>query len=158
MEVTGAWSREEAEAFLTSDAGTVPIRLACHTPDGELWMLSLWYQYRDGDLLCATGADADVVRYLRADPSVAFEVSVEEPPYVGVRGNGTASVEPDPEKTLLRDLLDRYLGGTDSSLAERLLADDREEVVLRIDAARFHSWDFTDRMADAVADGGTSLE
>ncbi|WP_336024335.1 hypothetical protein [Halobellus salinisoli] len=48
MEVTGAWSRPELTEFL--DAERVPVRLACHTPSGHLWMLSLWYLWTDGDV------------------------------------------------------------------------------------------------------------
>jgi len=144
----GAWSAAEATAYL--EAATVPIRVACRTPSGGLWMLSLWYRYRDGAFHCATSADADVVRYLEADPDVAFEVSANDPPYRGVRGAGTASITPDEDKALLEALLDRYLGGTDSALAERLLAADRREVHVRIDPERCYSWDFSERMADAV--------
>lgn len=147
VRVTGAWSRSEAEAFL--ETTTVPIRLACHTPAGGLWMLSLWYRYDEGTIACATSADAEIVRYLRHDPGVAFEVSVNQPPYRGVRGAGTARIEPDSEKTLLRALFDRYLGGTDSELAETLLAEEREEVRILIDPERLYSWDFSDRMPAA---------
>lgn len=148
---TGEWDRAGVTAFLTD--ATVPVRLACRTPAGGLWMLSLWYRF-DVDaerLVCATAAGADVVEYLRADGGVAFEVSTNDPPYRGVRGNGRATVAPDDDKAALRSLLDRYLGGTDSSLAARLLDPDRDEVVIRIDPERVYSWDFTERMRD-VAD------
>jgi len=144
---TGQWSREEAGTFLRET--TVPVRLACERPDGALWMLSLWFRYREGALWCATASDADVVGYLRRDDRVAFEVSTNDPPYRGVRGDGTATVAGDDDKDLLRDLLERYLGGTDSPLARRLLDDDRDEVVVRVEPNRAYSWDFTDRMADA---------
>jgi nitroimidazol reductase NimA-like FMN-containing flavoprotein (pyridoxamine 5'-phosphate oxidase superfamily) len=145
---TGAWSEAEATAYL--EAATVPVRVACTRPDGGLWMLSLWYRYRDGELRCATSADADVVAYLEHDDSVAFEVSDNDPPYRGVRGSGTVAVEPDEGKTLLRELFQRYLGGTDNALADRLLAEDREEVALSISPERLYTWDFSERMADAV--------
>jgi nitroimidazol reductase NimA-like FMN-containing flavoprotein (pyridoxamine 5'-phosphate oxidase superfamily) len=152
MRRTGPWSNEEAATFLES--ATVPVRLACRTPDGGLWMLSLWYEWVGGDepeLCCATGADADVVRYLRANDEVAFEVSTNDPPYRGVRGRGTATIEPDEGKALLRSLLERYLGGTDNELGAFLLDDEREEVRIRISPERLHSWDFTDRMRDVTA-------
>ncbi|WP_440008431.1 pyridoxamine 5'-phosphate oxidase family protein [Halomicrococcus sp. SG-WS-1] len=145
---TGVWSAEEVEAFL--ERTTVPLRLACTTPSGRLWMVSLWFRYRDGDLLCATSKGAEVVRYLDDDPHVAFEVSTNDPPYSGVRGNGTVTIEPDAGEETLRALLDRYLGGTDSGLARRLLSSDREEVALRIEPDRVYSWDFADRMRDAT--------
>jgi nitroimidazol reductase NimA-like FMN-containing flavoprotein (pyridoxamine 5'-phosphate oxidase superfamily) len=147
-EYTGEWGRAEVAAFL-ADA-RVPIRLACRTPDGGLWMLSLWYDFDpdDGAFVCATSASADVVRYLRADDGVAFEVSTNDPPYRGVRGRGTATVVPESGKETLRSLLERYLGGTDSALAERLLDPERDEVAIRVDPERCYSWDFTDRMRD----------
>jgi nitroimidazol reductase NimA-like FMN-containing flavoprotein (pyridoxamine 5'-phosphate oxidase superfamily) len=147
---TGAWSEDEAEAYLTES--TVPIRLACRTPAGGLWMLSLWYRYEEGAFHCATGADADVVEYLEADPEVAFEISDNRPPYKGARGAGTATIGPDEDKALLETLLHRYLGGTDSELAGRLLDADREEVRIRIEPDRLYTWDFTDRMADVTTE------
>jgi hypothetical protein len=100
------------------------------------------------ELRCATSADAAVVEYLRNDPAVAFEVSTNHPPYRGVRGRGTASIEPDTDKKLLRSLFERYLGGTDNDLGDFLLDPDRGEVRIRITPERLHSWDFTERMAD----------
>jgi nitroimidazol reductase NimA-like FMN-containing flavoprotein (pyridoxamine 5'-phosphate oxidase superfamily) len=142
----GAWDREQVAAFLAETV--VPVRLACRTPAGRLWMLSLWFRPDTESLQCATAADADVVRYLRADGEVAFEVSTNEPPYRGVRGNGTATVSPDEDKQLLVSLVGRYLGGTDSQLAGRLLGRERPEVELRIEPRSVYSWDFTDRMRD----------
>jgi nitroimidazol reductase NimA-like FMN-containing flavoprotein (pyridoxamine 5'-phosphate oxidase superfamily) len=141
---TGVWDAAEVAAFC--DDHPIPLRLGCRTPRGGLWMLSLWYSHDDGRFRCATKADADVVGFLRADPTVAFEVSTNEPPYRGVRGAGTASVAPDEEKDLLRSLLERYLGGTDSTLARRLLDPDRDEVTVTVTPDRIHSWDFGGRM------------
>lgn len=143
----GPWSRDHLTNFLAET--TVPLRLACRTRTDRLWLVTLWFAYRDGAFHCATGGEADVVEFLEADPGVAFEVSVNQPPYKGVRGNGRASIEPDPEKSVLTDLLERYLGGTDSGLAERLLAADREEVRIEIEPARLVSWDYSDRMPEA---------
>ncbi|WP_101294298.1 pyridoxamine 5'-phosphate oxidase family protein [Halegenticoccus soli] len=150
VSVSGAWSLEGVEAFF--DDAAIPLRLACRTPADDLWMLSLWYVYREGELRCATGRDADVVRFLESNPEVAFEASTNEPPYRGVRGRGVAAVEPDENKALLRDLLERYLGGIDSRLAASLLSPEREEVRIRIEPTKLYSWDFADRMADASAD------
>ncbi|WP_394743360.1 pyridoxamine 5'-phosphate oxidase family protein [Natronococcus roseus] len=148
MKVRGSLSREDVAAFL--DGRTVPIRLGCRTPADHPWMVSLWYRRREGDdgwrLECATSADADVVTYLRETPEVSFEVSTNHPPYAGVRGRGEASLEPDPEKEVLRDLLERYLGGTNSELARTLLREDREEVTIAIEPAVVYGWDFSDRM------------
>ena len=145
--LAGAWNEAETEAFL--DSATVPLRLSCHANGESLWMLSLWFLYRDDAFWCATSANADVVDYLADDDHVAFEISTNDPPYKGVRGNGAATVEADPEKALLRELLERYLGGTDSDLADRLLSPERDEVTIRIDPDRLYTWDFSDRMPEA---------
>ena len=147
---TGAWSEAEAESYLAESR--VPIRLACRTPAGGLWMLSLWYRYEDGTLHCATGADADIVRYLDATPDVAFEISDNRPPYKGVRGAGTATIEPDEDKALLERLLIRYLDGTDNELATWLLDAGREEVRIRIEPSKLYTWYFTERMADVTTE------
>jgi hypothetical protein len=159
MKIRGSLSGKEIETFLETQ--TIPVRLGCQTLAGHLWMVSLWYRPaganagsdenddvdEDGWVLeCATAASADVVSYLRETPDVAFEVSTNRPPYAGVRGRGTASIEPDPEKTVLRDLLERYLDDTDSKLAWSLLREDREEVTITIEPAVVYGWDFSDRM------------
>ncbi len=147
MNPTGAWDRETTEAFLRSE--TIPIRVSCRRPAGDLWMLSLWFVYKEGALWCATSAEADVVEYLRHDDQVAFEISTNSMPYRGIRGNGTATISPDEKKQLLESLLERYLGGIDSPLAERLLDPDRQEVRIRIDPHKVYTWDFTERMRES---------
>lgn len=143
MEVRGTLTEGEIESFLQS--AVIPVRIGCRTPSGGLWMLSLWYRYADGQLHCATSADAAVVTYIEHDSDVAFEVSTNEQPYAGVRGRGTASVADDPEKTVLRELLERYQGGTDTQLARRLLREERDEVSITIEPSTVYGWDFGER-------------
>lgn len=150
VEPTGPWSAEQTREYL--EERTIPVRVATRTPGGRLWMLSLWYLFRDDTLRCATSASADVVAFLEEDPGVAFEVSENEPPYMGVRGSAEATIAPDEEKSLLRELVTRYLGGTDSRLARRLLDADREEVSIRLDPTRVHTWDYSERMRGALGD------
>jgi nitroimidazol reductase NimA-like FMN-containing flavoprotein (pyridoxamine 5'-phosphate oxidase superfamily) len=149
VDVRGAWTEAEVADFLEST--TVPIRLATRRPDGSPWIVTLWYRYRDGAFECATGADADVVRFLRSTPDVGLDVSTNDVPYRGVRGHGEVTVVPEDGQSVLRDLVERYLGGTDSSLAQWLLDEDREEVCLRIQPEELYSWDYGDRMADVAA-------
>jgi nitroimidazol reductase NimA-like FMN-containing flavoprotein (pyridoxamine 5'-phosphate oxidase superfamily) len=146
VDVRGAWSTAQLEAFL--DEATVPLRLAARSPSDHPWIVPLWFVYRDGDFHCATGRSADVVDFLDRDDRLGFDVSTNDPPYRGVRGAGEATIEPDPDKALLRELLERYLGGTDSALADRLLAADREEVRIAIEPSKLVTWDYSDRMAD----------
>ena len=148
----GRWSDAEVEAFLSETV--VPIRLTTTRPDGSLWIVTLWYRHRDGTIECATQANADLVRFLGHDDSVAFDISTNRMPYRGIRGNGVADVSPDPEKVVLGDLVERYLGGADSALAEWLLDENRDEVRIRIEPHTIYSWDFSDRMRSAVDEQG----
>jgi len=145
-ELRGAWDEAELAAFLTETA--VPIRLTTRRPDGSLWPVALWYRYRDGAFECATRADADVVRFLRREPAVAIDVSTNDIPYRGVRGYGAATVAETGGTEVLRDLVERYLGGIDSELARELLRADREEVLIRIAPEELFSWDYAERMGD----------
>jgi len=148
VEYRGAWTASAVEEFLQDVA--IPIRLATRRPDGSPWMVTLWYRYDDESFECATSANADVVRYLRNDPAVAFDVSTNDPPYRGVRGNGRVTIAGDDDKAVLRDLIERYLGGTDSPLAERLLDEGRDEVRIRVRPRSIYSWDYRGRMAETV--------
>ncbi|USZ77192.1 hypothetical protein NGM07_07640 [Halorussus vallis] len=77
-------------------------------------------------------------------------MSVNHPPYHGVRGNGTTALSRDADKAVLRGLIERYLGDTDSDLAAWLLSEERDEVRIRISPRRMHSWDYTERMRSVV--------
>lgn len=153
VEFRGAWTAAEVADFLQEV--TIPIRIATRRSDGSLWPVTVWYRYRDGVFEypdgvfeCATHARADLVTILRNQPAVGIDVSTNEVPYRGIRGTGTASVTADGGLDVLEDLVHRYLGGADSELAERLLSDEREEVVIRIDPDEIFSWDYSERMRD----------
>jgi len=145
----GAWSRDEVEAFL--EDARIPIRLATHRPDETMWVVTLWFRYANDAIECATWANAKIVEFLRNDSEIGFDISTNQPPYRGVRGNGTTSLATDRDKTVLRALLERYFGDTDSELAEWLLDDEREEIRIRIRPREIYSWDYSERMKDIRA-------
>jgi len=141
---TGVWSEDEVASFLQEVR--IPMRIATRRSDDSLWPVAIWYRYRNGVFEAATQTTADLVHILENDPNVGFDISTNEVPYRGIRGTGTAVLSNDGGQEVLRDLVHRYLGGTDSSLAQRLLSDDRQEVLIRIDPDVIYSWDYTDRM------------
>ncbi len=142
------------ESLITNDVAAyldemrIPLRLAVVTQSGWPMVLSLWYVLSDGMLWCATQDTARVVRYLRRDPRCGFEVASEQPPYRGVRGQGRATLSPEHGRRILEILLDRYLGGRESSLARRLLARAGREVAIGVAPTRVFTWDYTERMRD----------
>jgi len=88
----GTWTEDEVEEFLQE--ATIPVRIATRRPDDSPWVVTLWFRYRDGSLECATGANADVVRFLRRDPEVAFDISTNDIPYRGIRGTEPSNSHP----------------------------------------------------------------
>ena len=146
MKRKGPWSAAETEAFLGDVR--VPVRLACNGGSGHPVLLSLWFLPLEGRLWCATQRTARVVSALEADPRCSFEVSVEAPPYYGVRGPALATRHDERGEEILRALLERYLGGTSSHLAGLLLARVATETALAIEPQALVSWDFRSRMSD----------
>jgi hypothetical protein len=126
----------------------IPIRLACKTHTGWPTVVSLWFLHQDGLLYCATQKSAKVVEYLQQDDRCAFEIAEDRLPYCGIRGQAKAKIDSSLGIEILEKLLIRFLGGTDSSLAKKLLANSDTEVAIVLEPVRVFTWDFSDRMRD----------
>jgi len=148
MEVKGPWDLQVAEQWLEECA--MPIRLACTGKDGFPRVVSVWFLYRQGQFLSVSHRDSSLVRLLQSAPRVGFEVSPNDPPYHGVRGQGTASLGEEGAGEVLRSVIGRYLGNSNSSLADWLLSREDEEVLIRVTPQRFFTWDYRDRMEPAT--------
>ena len=144
----GSWSESQVRAFLA--VTKIPLRLAANTPTGFPVVLSLWFLSEGDHLLGAVHRDSRIAKRLHADARCAFEVAPDDPPYRGVRGQATASLETEGAGPLLERLLERYLGSTESSLGRFLLARANEELVVRLQPMQFASWDYSKRMGDAI--------
>jgi hypothetical protein len=70
-----------------------------------------------------------------------------EPPYHGVRGQGIARLSSAADGEVLREMLQRYLGGTDSKLGSWLLSRVEDEILITIEPLRLFTWDYRERMA-----------
>ena len=147
MKHKGPWSGDQIQRFLRNTR--IPARIACNGASGHPVLASLWFVPQDGKLWCATQRGASVVSLLTRDPRCAFEVSVETPPYRGVRGTGVATLHEDRGEEMLRVLIERYHGGTDSKLASLLLAHAKQEVAIGIEPRTLVSWDYQERMGAA---------
>lgn len=139
-----------AEVVTYLQSVKIPIRLSCTTLSNWPVVVSLWFLLENDHIYCATSQNAKVIRYLRNNPRCAFEVAGDLPPYRGVRGQAYARLEPERGPEVLEMLLHRYLGGTDSPLATKLLARRHQEVAICIEPINLFSWDFTKRMQDSL--------
>lgn len=144
----GAWNQQQVGQFLQQSS--FPIRLASIGADGFPRVVSLWYRQQQDTLLCVSHRDSHLIKLLQDNPRVGFEISPNEPPYYGVRGQALATLEPLGDNSTLHELLASYLGGSDSSLAKWLLERSDEELLITLAPTRIYSWDYRGRMADAV--------
>lgn len=149
--LTGPWSAEKTLAFLGET--TTPMRLAANGRRGAPLLTPLWFLWADGRLWAASKPESAIVRALATDPMCAFEISVETPPYKGVRGRGVADILPDG-LPLLRRLLDRYLGDDMTAFQARLMKASEDERAIRIRPERLTAWDFSGRMGERLSDAG----
>ena len=149
MKIRGPWDIATAEQWLQQCE--IPIRLACTGQDGFPRVVSVWFQYCDGEFLSVSHRDSSLVKLLQASPKVGFEVSPNDPPYHGVRGQGVAKLVSDGAGEVLRAVIQRYLGDGNSSLAQWLLSREHEEMLIRVRPERFFTWDYRDRMEPVSA-------
>jgi nitroimidazol reductase NimA-like FMN-containing flavoprotein (pyridoxamine 5'-phosphate oxidase superfamily) len=146
----GPFSATQVDAFL--DDAVIPMRLATVGPTGWPLVISLWFLRHGDEILAATRPTSTLVAFLGRDPKCGFEIAGDEPPYRGVRGRADVILDDHAGGPVLELLLNKYLGGTSSPLAQKLLADAADEVCLRLRPRSLVSWDFTPRMSDSVED------
>jgi nitroimidazol reductase NimA-like FMN-containing flavoprotein (pyridoxamine 5'-phosphate oxidase superfamily) len=152
VQVKGPWSDRDIGEFL--EAARIPMRLATVGRDGFPRVVSVWYLADGLSLQCVSHRDSQLVKLLRANDRIGFEVAPNEPPYHGVRGQGVATLSPLGDRDTLDNLIDRYLGGAESAVANWLLSRREEEMLISIEPLRLFSWDYRERMSD-VRSGGS---
>jgi len=108
----------------------------------------VWFEYGSNHFVCCSPNDSLLVRALRKQPKIAFDVSTNDIPYQGVRGRGVARCSEAPDKQTLETLLNRYLANTDNKLSQWLLNRQGVEALIHIQIEWLTSWDFSGRMGD----------
>jgi Pyridoxamine 5'-phosphate oxidase len=142
-----AWNVARVEEFLRS--ATIPLRIASLDKHGFPHITSLWFRYAAGRLFCCTQQNAVIARHLAHHTQVGFELAVNQTPYFGLSGQGTASIVTQGALAILDELAERYLEGRDPGLKGWLMSRIATEVVIEIEPIRITSWDFRRRMASA---------
>jgi nitroimidazol reductase NimA-like FMN-containing flavoprotein (pyridoxamine 5'-phosphate oxidase superfamily) len=144
LTLKGSWDKTRIDAFLQDS--TFPLRRACGGEDGFPRVVSVWYGYDGQHLRCVSHRSSQLVNLLERCDRVGFELAPNEPPYLGVRGQGVARLDSDADGVVLRQMRERYLGGTTSKLARWLLSRAEDEVLITIEPLRLFSWDYRERM------------
>lgn len=144
MKTKGPWSDAQIDRYLTSTV--IPMRLSALGGSGWPVVLSLWFRWRDGALWCASNPQSRIVQLLTRDGRCGFEIAADAPPYRGVRGQGTATLDRANGLAELQALVERYLGPAETSFSRWLIDRSAGEVAIRIDPVRMMSWDYSERM------------
>lgn len=150
MQLKGPWTESQVSEFCAN--ARYPLRLAAVGKDGFPRVVSVWYLADGLKFFCVSHRESQLVKLLAANERVGFEVAPNEPPYHGVRGQGTAALSPLGDRETLDRLIDRYLGDAQSSVANWLLSRKAEEVVIQITPSRLFAWDYRERMSDVGSD------
>jgi hypothetical protein len=124
----------------------IPIRLATSSKRGPL-VQSLWFEFKDGAIWCATQRDSAVAKRAMKNPVIGWEVSPDQPPYRGVRGRGNITVIEDSLEAgeVLGRLIHRY-GQAGTELEAWLMSRVSTELAFCITDLEVVSWDFSPRM------------
>jgi hypothetical protein len=141
------WTETEVSQYLKSSI--IPVRIAtARVPFPTL--CSIWYLFDEtrGELLCASHENSQLVKDLMTNDKCAFEIATNDPPYCGVRGRAIVTLTRENVESTLTELIERYLGDTNSRLASWLLGRIEQEYILTLKPQWLTSWDYSQRMGE----------
>lgn len=145
LSTRSSWSQSEIDNFLS--AQRIPVRLSAL--DGKFpFICSLWYVYDPTarHLYCVSHRNSKIAKLLEQEERCAFEISPNEPPYCGVRGQAIATLSEEGAETVLRSAIERYLEDSNPSLAAWLLGRVDEEYLIDLSPVWWTAWDYSNRM------------
>ena len=124
----------------------IPIRLGFIKPNGAPSIISLWYIDMNGKIYCATQKTAKIIHYLKNQPICGFEISADQPPYKGSRGEGIVKIIPTKGPEILNILIKKYLGEKESILSKFLRVHSKNEIAIEITPTKIFHYDYSKRM------------
>lgn len=138
-----SWNASEIEKYLL--ASKDPMRFSVMNKDGFPLICSIWHWYEAGYLYAVSHKNSLLIKTLEENNKCAFDISVNAPPYLGVRGKGIAEIQKDAG-IYLPKLIDKFLGAKYQSLQHFLTGRLGDERLIKIEIQSISSWDFSDRM------------
>ena len=142
---SSSWKEKEICSFLNSSV--IPMRIAANSHDCPL-ICSIWFKFSQEAqvIFGATQETSRLAKILREAPKCAFEISTNNTPYRGVRGQASVTLWRENAKEILQELIDRYLGKTNTELANWLIHRADKEVLIELKPEWISSWDYSSRM------------
>ena len=143
--IEGPWSSKEILDYL--NATRAPMRLAVNRKSGYPMVIPIWHLWSDGALWSAIRPNSALARALKGDGRCSFDISINSPPYKGVRGRGIAILEANGQE-ILEKLVAKFTADSALKFREMLLRQSHDELAVRLIPERLTAWDFTNRMSD----------
>ncbi len=143
----GPWSVSQLQQYLY-DCET-PLRIACQAADGYPLIVPLWFCFDGQSLWSATHCNAKVVKCLKRNPNVGFELANNEMPYKGVRGKADVVLHSDKGSDVLDQVMKKYIKQPGSHLEKWLSGRKEEEIAIELIPHSFSVWDYSARMQGA---------
>lgn len=128
----------------------VPLRLACLTTSGWPMIVPLWFKFLNDRFYCATQENAKIISYLKKDNKCAFEISSQDPPYRGIRGQGKTIIKKELGIEILQTVIEKYLQNKNTDLTTYLIKRKEKEVAIEIIPIKIFYWDYTNRMKNII--------
>lgn len=132
-----AMSKKEMEEFLSKP---LLMRLGVIDRDGYPLVHPVWFVYRDDEFFILSNRKSKKVMLIKNDGRVYYTIDLEKP--TGVRGKGDAIIIDDNilASNLMKDMILRYIGDTESEISRMLEDEAKESVVIRIKPRFFATW------------------
>jgi PPOX class probable F420-dependent enzyme len=115
--------------------------VATTAPDGSPHAVPTWYEYRAGEVVFHTGANAFKYLCLKRNPRITLVVDTREPPYKCVILKGCVTMNRQTDDPRARRMAIAYLGKRNGEAYARSLKGEKLAVV-RFKPSRVISWDY----------------
>jgi len=116
--------------------------VAVTAPDGAPHAVPTWYEYRAGEVVFHTGAEAFKFKCLSSDPRVTLVVDTRKPPYKCVILKGTVTMTQGTDDARVKRMAVAYLGKKNGEAYAKSLKGE-SLVIVRFKPAHVVSWDYS---------------
>jgi PPOX class probable F420-dependent enzyme len=118
--------------------------LATYRRDGTVLLSPVWHEWLDDGFNVVTISTDVKAGHLRRDPRASIVVCEHRPPYRALELRATARLTALDDRSIVRRIAARYLGGDE---ADRYAATGGDDLLVRLEPGELRAWDFTDYFA-----------
>jgi PPOX class probable F420-dependent enzyme len=118
--------------------------LATYRRDGTVLLSPVWHEWQDNGFNVVTGHRDGKAAHLRRNPGATIVVCEDGPPYRGLELRATARLSRLEDRSIVRRIATRYLGGQSG---ERYADSAGDDLLIRLEPGELRGWDFADSFA-----------